>query len=250
MRFPLGFHRDLGGGPPSFFSNWQEVCYSRTSNRMRFPFVTLLLTLGLLPVPRVLAVPEEAGREGALPTRSGNVVPGVPTASTPSGVRPSQVERSNERSSSGGYPLVYRQVGYLAAMGPMPMRFGTPSPLANERTPPRVSAFNKKPELSVSAQSLAQTEAIETYRSIHGRKVPVPEGYPQGGAQAPNSFFDQGAISTGSNEVLEFFQQPLPEADVQKRQNRFLFDPVPPFSSATPPATVAQPQSRATYQKN
>jgi hypothetical protein len=61
---------------------------------------------------------------------------------------------------------------------------------------------------------------------------------------------DQGNISTGSNEVLEFFQLPPPEPDVQKRQNRFLFDPLPPFSAAQPPAAGTQPQSRATYQKN
>jgi hypothetical protein len=61
---------------------------------------------------------------------------------------------------------------------------------------------------------------------------------------------EQGNISTGSNEVLEFFQLPQPEPEVQKRQNRFLFDPVPPFSAAQPPSSGTQPPSRATYQKN
>jgi hypothetical protein len=65
-----------------------------------------------------------------------------------------------------------------------------------------------------------------------------------------NGFLDQGNISTGSNEVLEFFQLPAPEPDVQKRRNRFLFDPLPAFSAAQPPAVGTQPTSRATYQKN
>ncbi len=135
-------------------------------------------------------------------------------------------------------------------MGPVPMRFGPPSPSANERTPPRVPFANKKNELSLTAEAMARTEAIEAYRSIHGRMVPVPSGAVPGGAMPPSAFYDQGGISTGSNEVLEFFQQPAPEPDVQKRQNRFLFDPVPSFNSAVPPVSPTPPQSRATYQKN
>jgi hypothetical protein len=131
------------------------------------------------------------------------------------------------------------------------MRFGTPLPNGSERTPPRI-VVAKKPELSRTAEGMARTEAIETYRSIFGRGIPVPPGSPEGGPKVPDSFFDSGSGGAPgglNNEVLEFFQQPPPDADVQKRQNRFLFDPV--FQSATPPTSVgtapAAPQSRATY---
>lgn len=95
---------------------------------------------------------------------------------------------------------------------------------------------------------MARTEAIESYRSIFGRGIPVPPGAPDGGPKVPDAFLDQGS-GTGSggpnSEVLEFFQQPPPDPDIQKRQNRFLFDPV--FQAAKPPAPVTSPQSRATY---
>jgi hypothetical protein len=107
----------------------------------------------------------------------------------------------------------------------------------------------KKPELSRTAEGMARTEAIESYRSIFGRGLPVPSGSPEGGPKVPDAFFDSGsgAGQGGPNgEVLEFFQQPAPEQDVQKRQNRFLFDPV--FQAARPPSPpAAVPQSRATY---
>ena len=145
------------------------------------------------------------------------------------------------------YPFVYRQVGYLATSGPAPMRFGAATPGGSERTPPRITA-PKKPELSRTAEGMARTEAIESYRSIFGRGLPVPQGAPEGGPKIPDAFFDTGSgLGTGgpNSEVLEFFQQPSQDPDVQKRQNRFLFDPV--FQAAKPPAPSTAPQSRATY---
>ena len=76
----------------------------------------------------------------------------------------------------------------------------------------------------------------------------MPAGSPEGGPKIPEAFLDAGAGlgSGGPNaEVLEFFQQPAPDPDIQKRQNRFLFDPV--FQAAKPPAPTAAPESRATY---
>ena len=199
---------------------------------MRSPLVLSLLALGFLPAVAAFALPGENSREsGSLPA-----------------LRPPAT--SGDRGQAQVYPYVYRQAGYLGINGPLPMRFGPPSPSGNERTPPRVPFENKKPELSQTAEAMARTEAIETYRSIHGRTVPVPSGAVSGGIPAPSAFMDQGNISTGSNEVLEFFQLPQPEPDVQKRQSRFLFDPLPSFSSAQPPTPGTQPPSRATYQKN
>jgi hypothetical protein len=127
------------------------------------------------------------------------------------------------------------------------MRFGAATPGGSERTPPRITAA-KKPELSRTAEGMARTEAIESYRSIFGRGLPVPPGSPEGGPKIPEAFLDAGGgLGPGgpNSEVMEFFQQPAPDADIQKRQNRFLFDPV--FQAAKPPTPVAAPQSRATY---
>lgn len=198
---------------------------------MRAKLVITLLALGLFSRDSGLALPAENARESASP----------PAVHTPAA--------SGDRSSAQVYPYVFRKAGYLATMGPLPMRFGPPSPSGNERTPPRVPFANKKPELSLTAEEMARTEAIESYRSVHGRTIPVPSGASPGGARPPG-FMEQGNISTGSNEVLEFFQLPAPEPDVQKRQNRFLLDPLPPFSAAQPPAAGTQPPSRATFQKN
>ena len=192
---------------------------------MRASLLLSLLTLSLLPASLCLALPGESSPAG--PSQGAN---------------PSQ-----DKSVSAGYPFVYRQVGYLATTGPAPMRFGAPTPGGSERTPPRITA-PKKPELSRTAEGMARTEAIESYRSIFGRGLPVPPGAPDGGPKVPDAFFDTGSgLGTGgpNSEVLEFFQQPTQDPDVQKRQNRFLFDPV--FQSAKPPALSTAPQSRATY---
>ncbi len=192
---------------------------------MRASFLFSLLTLTLLPGSSSYALPGESSPAG-------------PSAGT---------NASQDKSVSAGYPFVYRQVGYLATTGPAPMRFGAPTPGGSERTPPRITAA-KRPELSRTAEGMARTEAIESYRSIFGRGIPVPPGAPDSGPKVPDAFFDAGSGlgSGGPNaEVLEFFQQPPPDADTQKRQNRFLFDPV--FQSATPPPAANAPQSRATY---
>jgi hypothetical protein len=173
-------------------------------------------------------------------------VDAAPAENRPVGVAVSS-NSSQEKSAFNGAPFVYRQVGYLATTGPAPMRFAVPVPNGSDRTPPKVTA-PKKPELSRTAEGMARTEAIEAYRSIFGRGLPVPPGSPEGGPKVPDAFFDAGGGlgSGGANsEVLEFFQQPPPDPDVQRRQNRFLFDPV--FQAAKPPAPSAVPQSRATY---
>jgi len=198
---------------------------------MRFSTVAFILTvsLGSLPIPvsSLCAAPEARDTYTAPP--SGSVVAAANSAS--------------DRSMSMGYPLTLRRVGYLATVGPAPMRFGPPSPSGNERTPPRVPVSNRRPELSETAEGKARTEAIETYRSIFKGKVPIPEGSPESGISAPNPFLEQGSGS-GGNEIMEFFQQPSVEGDAQKRSNRFLFDPI--FQSAQPPIPGTLPQSRAT----
>jgi hypothetical protein len=192
---------------------------------MRVSFLFSLLTLTLLQGPKGFALPGENN-----------------PASTTQGAN-----SSSDKSVASGYPFVYRQVGYLATSGPAPMRFGAPTPGGSDRTPPRITV-PKKPELSRTAEGMARTEAIESYRSIFGRGLPVPAGSPEGGPKVPDAFFDtgNGLGSGGANsEVLEFFQQQAPDPDVQRRQNRFLFDPV--FQAAKPPAPPIAPPSRATY---
>ncbi len=199
--------------------------------KMRLPTFAYVLTVSLgslqLPSPVLFGAPE--ARDSNVNPPSGGVVVSGATAT--------------DRSTSMAYPLTLRRVGYLATVGPVPMRFGPPSPSANERTPPRVPANNRRPELSETAEGKARTEAIETYRSIFKGKVPVPEGSPESGITAPNPFLDQGS-GTGNSDILEFFQQPSVEGDAQKRSNRFLFDPI--FQAAQPPIPGTLPPSRAT----
>jgi hypothetical protein len=177
---------------------------------------------------------------------SGSRCAAVPPESAPPGVAHA-ANTPHEKSVAANYPFVFRQVGYLATTGPAPMRFGPATPGGSERTPPRVAA-SKKPELSRTAEAMARTEAIEAYRSIFGRGIPVPPGSVEGGPKIPDAFLDQGSGGGmgANNEVLEFFQQPPPDPDAQRRHNRYLFDPV--FQAARPPAVGgAIPQSRATY---
>jgi hypothetical protein len=193
---------------------------------MRSPLIISLLTFTLLPSYFCLALPAESAAGGSVPGANS----------------------SHDKAGSAGHPFAYRQVGYLATTGPAPMRFGPATPGGSERTPPRIAAA-KKPELSRTAEAMARTEAIESYRSIFGRGLPVPPGSPEGGPKIPDAFLDAGG-GTGAvgpdHEVLEFFQQPALEPDVQRRQNRYLFDPV--FQSAKPPVPAGVvPQSRATY---
>ncbi len=153
------------------------------------------------------------------------------------------------------YPLVYRPLGYLGTIGPAPMRFGPPSPAGTERTPPRVSESSPKPDLSKTAEAMAGTEAIEAYRSVFGKRLPVPEGSAPAGEDDPN--FQPGSSRStisagpGPNEVLQFFAAPVIVDPLQQdRRRRFLFDPVPTAPQGRffqqPPVIVNPAQSRAT----
>ena len=153
------------------------------------------------------------------------------------------------------YPLVYRPLGYLGTIGPAPMRFGPPSPAGTERTPPRVAASSPKPDLSKTAEAMAGTEAIEAYRSVFGKRLPVPEGSAPAGEDDPNfqPGSSRGSISAGPgpNEVLQFFAAPVIIDPLQQdRRRRFLFDPVPTAPQGRffqqPPVIVNPAQSRAT----
>ena len=153
------------------------------------------------------------------------------------------------------YPLVYRPLGYLGTIGPAPMRFGPPSPAGTERTPPRVAESSPKPDLSKTAEAMAGTEAIEAYRSVFGKRLPVPEGSAPAGEDDPNfqPGSSRGSISAGPgpNEVLQFFAAPVIVDPLQQdRRRRFLFDPVPTAPQGRffqqPPVIVNPAQSRAT----
>lgn len=146
------------------------------------------------------------------------------------------------------YPLVYRPLGYLGTIGPAPMRFGPPSPAGTERTPPRVPASSPKPDLSKTAEAMSGTEAIEAYRSVFGKRLPVPEGSAPAGEDDPN-FQPESSRSSisagpGPNEVMQFFPAPVVDPRMQERRLRFMFDPL--FQSARPPVIVNPAQSRAT----
>lgn len=120
------------------------------------------------------------------------------------------------------------------------MRFTPATPVGNERTPPRVAASTKKPELSQVAEGMSQTEAIETYRSVFGRKVPVPEGAMPGGEIDPNFVGpDRIQTSVGGDDprVMDFFPPPELDPKSQERRLRFMFDPL--FESARPPVPGA-----------
>lgn len=159
--------------------------------------------------------------------------------------------QSNADGGKGGpveYPLVYRPLGYLGTIGPAPMRFGPPSPAGTERTPPRVPASSPKPDLSKTAEAMSGTEAIEAYRSVFGKRLPVPEGSAPAGEDDPNfqPESSRGSISAGPgpNEVMQFFPAPVVDPRLQERRLRFMFDPL--FQSARPPVIVNPAQSRAT----
>ncbi len=194
-------------------------------SEMRYHLTIMLISAALVSGSNCTAVPAESAQTG-----------------------PAQAAHApRDKGVAASYPFVFRQVGYLATTGPAPMRFGPATPGGSERTPPRVAA-SKKPELSRTAEAMARTEAIESYRSIFGRGIPVPPGSVEGGPKIPDAFLDSGTGTGGgpNNEVLEFFQQPPPDPDIQKRQNRYLFDPV--FQAARPPlGGNLSPQSRATY---
>ena len=138
---------------------------------------------------------------------------------------------------AGESPFVYRQVGYLAAVGPAPLRFGPPSPGCNERTPPRVSATSKK---AVSASTLPAS--------------PASLSMTESSSAGSTTIITGGAASGSSEDLMNFFRPQEADPEVQRRRLRFLFDPVPGFQSAPPPVPVVPattaPPSRATYRQN
>ncbi|MEI6871301.1 MAG: hypothetical protein WCL08_03375 [Verrucomicrobiota bacterium] len=81
---------------------------------MRLPTFAYVLTVSLgslqLPSPVVFGAPE-ARDSNVNPPSGGVVVSGATTT---------------DRSTSMAYPLTLRRVGYLATVGPAPMRFGRP----------------------------------------------------------------------------------------------------------------------------
>ena len=159
-----------------------------------------------------------------------------------------QAGADNGKGGPVEYPLVYRPLGYLGTIGPAPMRFGPPSPAGTERTPPRVPASSPKPDLSKTAEAMAGTEAIEAYRSVFGKRLPVPEGSAPAGEDDPNfqpeSSRKSISAGPGPNEVMQFFPAPVIDPRIQERRMRFMFDPL--FQSARPPVIVNPAQSRAT----
>jgi hypothetical protein len=121
-------------------------------------------------------------------------------------------------------------------------------------------------ELSVTSEKMAQTEAIEAYRSVFGRKVPVPDGSTPGGEVDPNFLGPERIFSSaGADEprVMDFFPPPEQDPKTQERRLRFMFDPL--FESARPPEPgagmaprnapvqnapgVSLPASRATFRQ-
>jgi hypothetical protein len=153
------------------------------------------------------------------------------------------VNASGRPLNPADYPYAYRPIGYLGTVGPAPMRFSAASPVGNERTPPRVSASNKKPELSETAEGMSRTEAIEAYRSVFGRKVPVPEGSVAGGEVDPNFVGPERirtSVSADEPRLMDFFPPPAEQdPKAQDRRLRFMMDPL--FQSAPPPQPGAVP---------
>jgi hypothetical protein len=164
-------------------------------------------------------------------------------ASGASGVAPAAVGATGRPLNPSDYPYAYRPIGYLGTVGPAPLRFTAATPLGNERTPPRVSASSKKPELSETSENMARTEAIEAYRSVFGRKVPVPAGSAPGGEVDPNFVGPERihtSVSADEPGVMDFFPPPDQEGKAQERKLRFMFDPL--FESATPPVPGVAPR--------
>lgn len=168
---------------------------------------------------------------------------GATSGSSASASTPAAVGATGRPLNPADYPYAYRPIGYLGTVGPAPMRFTAATPAGTERTPPRVAASSKKPEVSQTAENMAQTEAIEAYRSVFGRKVPVPAGATPGGEVDPNFVGpDKIHTSVSADEpgVMDFFPPPDLEGKAQDRRLRFMFDPL--FESAAPPAPGMVPR--------
>ncbi|MEY2598563.1 MAG: hypothetical protein RLZZ142_822 [Verrucomicrobiota bacterium] len=169
---------------------------------------------------------------GGSPNGSGNSGADVALQARPQGPVPAGVSPET--------PYTFRQVGYLATVGPAPLRFGPPSPGCNERTPPRVPSSSRK--APVSGGVVGQTQPAPP------AEVPPP---------VTGSTFQSTTIVTGggrevlgtpTDEVIQFFRPQQVDPEMQGRRLRFMFDPVQSFQSAVPPASA--PPSRATFRQN
>lgn len=131
-------------------------------------------------------------------------------------------------------PLVLRPVGYLATIGPAPLRFGPPSPGCNERTPPRVASTSKKAPVA--------TSGIEVQPTQQQSPFPTPP---------PTEFLDSSlAPANPADELVNMLRPDDSDPEVQKRRMRFMLEQ-PSFRPAVPPTPNAQPpQSRATFRQN
>ena len=129
-------------------------------------------------------------------------------------------EPRKEFKESGEYPYIFRPVGYLATVGPAPMRLGPPAPMCSERTPPRLIE-PKRPSVTLQSTKPPQQPPGPTYSSGG-----------VGALYAPQALNDQ--------------------------QRRLLLDPsfipAPPVRVApliVPPQRIqAAPPSTATYNQN
>jgi hypothetical protein len=154
-------------------------------------------------------------------------------------------EPRKEFRESGEYPYIFRPVGYLATVGPAPMRLGPPLPVCSERTPPRLIE-PKRPSVTLQSTKPPQQPPGPTYSSGGG-------AYPPGGGPSGSG---AGGVDFNRppDEVMEFFQ---PQA-LTDQQRRLLLDPsfipAPPVRVAplmvAPQPIQAAPPSTATYNQN
>lgn len=168
---------------------------------------------------------------------------GAGTGSVPGAV-PQGSEPRKEFRESGEYPYIFRPVGYLATVGPAPMRLGPPMPVCSERTPPRLIE-PKRPSVTLQSTAPPRQPPGPTYSS--------GGAYPPGGGAGPGG---QGGVDFNRppDEVMEFFQ---PQA-LTDQQRRLLLDPsfipAPPVRvaplMAAPQRIQVAPPSTATYNQN
>jgi len=179
-----------------------------------------------------------AGGASAQGARSGSTQGAAPQGSEP----------RKEFRESGEYPYIFRPVGYLATVGPAPMRLGPPMPVCSERTPPRLIE-PKRASVTLQSTRPPQQPPGPTYSSGSG-------AYPPGGWSGGAGAGGQGGVDFNRppDEVMEFFQ---PQA-LTDQQRRLLLDPsfipAPPVRVAplmvAPQSIQAAPPSTATYNQN
>lgn len=186
----------------------------------------------------------EAGR-GALAQGTGAGAVGGGASGVTQRAAPQGGEARKEFRESGEYPYIFRPVGYLATVGPAPMRLGPPMPVCSERTPPRLIE-PKRPSVTLQSTRPPQQPPGPTYSS--------GGAYPPGGG--PGASAGQGGVDFNRppDEVMEFFQ---PQA-LTEQQRRLLLDPsfipAPPVRVAplmvAPQSIQTAPPSTATYNQN